>query len=214
MNGIDDDKHYNEKNRIIKTATKLIDLHGLAQFKIDTLSEHLGYSRQNIYRYYPSKKAILNAVIIEGSRTLATAISSKLNNEDKPFDEQLIEGILIACDLLRDEKILGSYMGKNASQSFKLFMENAGEIQQALLVFLEPIYEDAKKKGELYLSMSFEDITKWLFHVVVSEIALTSYESRASRKIFLLKMFSPSINAKKARTIATSDDINGRHLRR
>ncbi len=185
----------------------MINENGLSNFRIDTLSENLGYSRQNIYRYFSNKRAILDAVIIEGSRSMAIIIAEQLADNDAPFDEQLIEGVLLACDLIRGDKQLGSYIGTNLSFAAKLFMENAEGVQKALLVFLEPILVEAKKKGELYLHVRFEDITKWLFQIVLSQLLIAEYEDRESRKQFLLKMFSSSVNAKKAKANATIDNI-------
>lgn len=194
-------------------ATQLIEEAGLNNFRIETLCERLGYSRQNIYRYYANKRAILDAVIVEGARTLAIIIAEKLTDNEAPFDEQMIEGIMIACDIIRGDRQISSYSGKNLPFSAQLFMENADAVQQALLVFLEPTYIEAREKGEIYLNMSFRDITKWLFHVVLAELAFAHYESRESRKEFLLKMFSPSINAKKAQANATKDSVHPSHIR-
>ena len=192
-------RHVNEKKRIIDTATEIIAANGLGNFRIDTLTEKLGYSRQNIYRYYPSRRAILDAVIVEGSRAMALKIGELLTDKSLPFDEQIIEGVLIACQIIHGDRNTESYSGKNLAVAINLFMENATGVQQALHVYLEPIYSDAKAKDEIYTSMSYKDITKWLFQIVLSELLSFPYETIEVRRQFLLKMFSPSINAKKAK---------------
>lgn len=212
--GVSSQRHSREKRRIIDVATTLIAEQGLGHFKIEALAERLGYTRQNIYRYFPNKQAILNAVIIEGSRTMAVAIAQlQADYQEAPFDEQLIDGVLTACAMIRAEKSLGSYAGENLSAGIRLFMDNAVGVRETLQVFLEPLFEQAKQRGELYLNMSYDDITRWLFQVVVSELVVAQKESRAERKAFLLKMFSPSINAKKAGANATIDNVHSSHMR-
>ena len=207
-------RHSIEKKRIIEVASRLVEEQGLSHFKIDALSERLGYSRQNIYRYFPNKQAILNAMIIEGSRSMAVAISQLLaDKHDAPFDEQLIEGLLTGCDMIRANKNIGSYAGENLSSGIRLFIDNAAGVRETLQVFLDPIYDEAKQRGELYLNMSYEDITRWLFQLAVAELVTFRQESRESRRDFLLKMFSPSINAKKARANATVDNVHHSHIR-
>lgn len=212
--GLSTQRHGREKQRIIDVAAGLIEANGLSRFRVDALCERLGYSRQNIYRYFPSKQAILNAVIIEGSRALAQAIAElQSDREEAPFDEQLIDGVLMACEMIRARKSLDSYSGENFSQGIRLFMDNAAAVRETLLVFLEPLFEEAKQRGELYLTMSYEDITRWLFQIVLSELVVGGNASRETRKQFLLKMFSPSINARKARANATIDSVHSSHIR-
>ena len=198
-------RHRSQKKRIVDVATALIAEYGLSNFRIDTLSDRLGYSRQNIYRYYASKQAILDAVIVEGCRSMAESIAEELTEQGASFDEQLIEGLLLACDRIRGDAKIDSYSGKNLSFSIRLFMKNAEPVQEVLLGFLEPLFEEARKRGELYASMSNADITHWLFRTAVSELIMANYECRESRKRCLLTMFSPSINARKARASATEE---------
>jgi AcrR family transcriptional regulator len=74
-----------ERKRIVEEASGLINALGLRNFRIDTLSERLGYSRQNIYRYYPGKQAILDAVVVEGCRALGESIVLEQTAVDSPF---------------------------------------------------------------------------------------------------------------------------------
>lgn len=206
-------RYTNEQQRIIEVAGILVGESGLGSFRIESLSERLGYTRQNIYRYFPNKKAILSAVIVEGSRSVASRIAGELESVDLPYDEQLIEGILIACDYLRGENRRGAYAGEQLAYATRLFMENADAVQQVMLEFLEPLLAQAKSRGELYLSMGYEDIAGWLFQVALSEMLCTEYQDRESRRQFLLKMFSPSINAKKARANVTIEDVHRSHIK-
>ncbi|MFT4517804.1 MAG: AcrR family transcriptional regulator [Halioglobus sp.] len=208
-----DERHNSARTRIVEVAIRLIEEKGLTGFRIEALCQELGYTRQNLYRYFPGKRAILDAVIIESSKTMALLVAQQLGDLDGPFDEKLIEGVMIACDFIRDNPHRVSYSGRNQPLATALFMENAEGVQQALAAYLQPIYDEAKSRGELYLNMSYDDITKWLFHLVLSEVVSTPYESRESRKQFLLKMFSPSINAKKAQINATVHDVHSSHLR-
>ena len=193
-------RHGNERKRIVELASALIGEQGLGDFRIDALSERLGYSRQNIYRYYPGKQAILDAVVVEGCRSMAEAIAREMSALDQlTFDERLIEGILLACDLLRGGRKLESYAGVNLSQGVRLFMANAEAVQGVLGEYLQPVFERARKQGVLYGHMSDADLTRWVFQTAVYQLIDAEYQSREARKRFLLAMFSPSINASKAR---------------
>lgn len=212
--GVSSQRQGREKRRIIEVASGLIEERGLGHFRMDALCERLGYTRQNIYRYFPSKQAILNAVVVEGSRAMAQTIAElQSDHREAPFDEQLIDGVLTACAMIRSQRSLGSYGGEHFTQGIRLFMENAGAVRETLLVFLEPLYDEAKQRGELYLNMSYDDITRWLFQVVLSELVVGGNASREARKQFLLKMFSPSVNARKARANATIDSVHSSHIR-
>lgn len=207
------ERHNTERKRIVDVATALIREQGLGNFRIDALSERLGYSRQNIYRYFQGKQAILDAVMVEGCRAMASTIANEPAAVDAPFDEQLIDGILVACDFLRGGKQLDSYAGVNLSLGVRLFMANAESVQEVLLEFLIPLFDIAKQRGELYLNMSYADITRWIFQVAVYQLLDAEYESREARRDFLLKMLSPAINAKKARANATIDSVHPSHVR-
>ena len=207
------ERHSAEKKRIVDVATALISEQGLDNFRIDTLCERLGYSRQNVYRYFQGKQAILDAVVVDGCRTMAEAIAGQQSALDEPFDEQIIDGILLACDFLRGGRQLNSYSGANLSSGVRLFMANAEPVQEVLLEFLRPLFDTAKQRGELYLNMSYTDITRWIFQVAVYQLIDADYESREARRHFLLTMLSPAINAKKARANATIDSVHHTHVR-
>jgi AcrR family transcriptional regulator len=202
-----------ERKRIVEEASGLINARGLRNFRIDTLSERLGYSRQNLYRYYPGKQAILDAVVVEGCRAMAESMVQEQVAMDAPFDEQLIDGILMACDLLRGGATLEPYAGVNLADGVHLFMANADAVQQVLLEFLHPLFDAAKARGELYLNMSYADITRWVFQIAAYELLDAEYGARDARRTFLLAMLSPSINAKKARSNATIDNVHSSHVR-
>lgn len=203
-----DQRRSNERKRIVEVASALIGEQGLGNFRIDALSERLGYSRQNIYRYFPGKQAILDAVVVDGCRSMAEAIAREMGALDQvAFDERLIEGILLACDLLRGGRQLESYAGVNLSQGVRLFMANAEAVQGVLQEYLQPLFERARQQGVLYAHMSDADLTRWVFQTAVYQLIDAQYQSREARKRFLSTMFSPSINASKARCRVASEAV-------
>jgi AcrR family transcriptional regulator len=60
---VDEEREPLSKGRIVECAIGLIDERGLAAITIEGLGEALDHTGMAIYRHYPSKKAILDAVL-------------------------------------------------------------------------------------------------------------------------------------------------------
>ena len=112
---------------------------------------------------------------------------------------------------MRGVRHLNSYSGAHLSSGVRLFLANAESVQAVLLEFLRPLLDTAKQRGELYLNMGYADITRWIFQVAEYQLIDAEYESRETRRQFLLTMLSPAINAKKARANATTDSVHHPH---
>jgi AcrR family transcriptional regulator len=122
------------RRRILEAAGARFFAHGFSRVRMDDLAEELGISKKTLYAHFPSKEALLQAVMrgmmreiaervddltadrtmdfVEKLRTLMTFIGSRLARISRPFAEDLrrhAPELWREIEEFRSRKILGNF---------------------------------------------------------------------------------------------------------
>jgi AcrR family transcriptional regulator len=81
-------KSENAKEKILLAATRLFMRYGYGQMSVDDLASDLHMSKKTIYRHYPSKADLMDAVIEAFFANLNAELSALIASE-KPYPEKL-----------------------------------------------------------------------------------------------------------------------------
>lgn len=60
------------ENRILETSCQLFSRYGIQQLRMDDLATHLGISKKTLYRFYPSRQALIEGVVARFSTSHRT----------------------------------------------------------------------------------------------------------------------------------------------
>ncbi|SFQ10392.1 DNA-binding transcriptional regulator, AcrR family [Amycolatopsis arida] len=92
-------------DRILGAALEQAEDFGLRRFTVDDVARRVGLSRVTIYRYFPKKDQLLNALIMRELRRFLTKADAVLAAQPNP-EAKLIEGLNFCVDYLRGHRLL------------------------------------------------------------------------------------------------------------
>jgi AcrR family transcriptional regulator len=90
----------NTEERILSAALRLVGRRGVKRLGMQEVSEAAGVSRGTLYRYFPSKDHLLNAVAIFDEHSFSEGLSATLAACDEPA-ERMRAFVAFAFDYIR-----------------------------------------------------------------------------------------------------------------
>lgn len=181
------------RQRILDTAGDMLYETGISGFKVDALVTQLGLTRQTFYRYFPSKQAVISAIVNEYGKVLSLNVFAELVRRELPFRPFLAEGVIVAVEMVKADKRLHKILGDNLQQAIAIMVKNFKAMEDELAPIVEPYVADAKQQGIVKPNVSTRDIMRWVFRTFLSEILLAELEDIEDRRQYLLKMLVPAI---------------------
>ena len=91
--------------RILAAATEQAEDFGLRRFTIDDVARRVGLSRVTIYRYFPRKNELLEAVLLRELRLFLAALDAAIEPSET-HEERLVEGFVFTMDYLQGHALL------------------------------------------------------------------------------------------------------------
>lgn len=91
--------------RIMGAALEQAEDFGLRRFTIDDVARRVGLSRVTIYRYFPKKDQLINALIMRELRRFLTKVDKVLAMQPSP-EGKLVEGVIFCLTFLRGHRLL------------------------------------------------------------------------------------------------------------
>ena len=92
-------------DRILGAALVQAEEFGLRRFTMDDVARRTGVSRVTVYRYFPKKDELLDAVLMRELRRFLRRIDDAVREQPGP-EEKLVEGLVLTLTLLRGHRLL------------------------------------------------------------------------------------------------------------
>lgn len=92
--------------RILDAAFRAVATHGLARLTMDDVARLAGLSRQTVYRYFPSKDALIVALVEREEEAFIDGVRAANDRLDR-LEDVMREAILFSLRTARDHPLLG-----------------------------------------------------------------------------------------------------------
>lgn len=93
------------RERLLQAALEVAALHGIARLSVGDVARTAGLSRQTLYKHFPSKQALVSAVVAEESaKMIGEVVAAVEAHADRRA--ALEAGMLAALRLTRDHPLL------------------------------------------------------------------------------------------------------------
>jgi AcrR family transcriptional regulator len=92
-------------SRILGAAFDQAEDFGLRRFTIDEVARRVGISRVTIYRHFPKKDQLIDALLMREMRRFLTRLDAVIEAQPGP-ETKLTEGLAFCLDLLRGHRLL------------------------------------------------------------------------------------------------------------
>ncbi|GAA1669448.1 TetR/AcrR family transcriptional regulator [Fodinicola feengrottensis] len=116
--------------RILGAAFEQAEDFGLRRFTIDEVARRVGVSRVTVYRYFPKKDLLLNALLMRELRRFLTKVDAVLAAQSTP-DAKLVEGLVFCLEFLRGHKVLNRLLRTEPELILPLLTVKAGDVLAA-----------------------------------------------------------------------------------
>jgi AcrR family transcriptional regulator len=83
------------RERVMAAGLTTAEIHGLSRLSMGDVAKAAGVSRQTVYRYFPSKEALIAAVVEHEAATLIASVVAAAQDHDDPTDA--MEAALVAA---------------------------------------------------------------------------------------------------------------------
>lgn len=93
------------RQRLIDAALTTATTHGIAKLSMGDVAKQAGLSRQTLYRYFPSKEALVATVVLSETSKLVDRISAASVDLDDP-QQALSASLCTALQVLRSHPLL------------------------------------------------------------------------------------------------------------
>lgn len=91
--------------RILEAAALQAEDFGLRRFTIDDVARRVGVSRVTIYRYFPRKDSLVEAILLRELRRFLASVDAVVAPLET-VEERLIEGFVFTLGFLREHRLL------------------------------------------------------------------------------------------------------------
>jgi AcrR family transcriptional regulator len=143
--------------RILAAATEEAEDFGLRRFTIDDVARRVGLSRVTIYRYFPRKEQLLEAVLLRELRRFLAAIDAAIE-PCETLEERLVEGFVFTMTYLQGHALLNRLLRTEPELILPALTVNGGPVVTAGREFVARIVRAEAEAGAGGLSLDDEHI--------------------------------------------------------
>ncbi|MFD9961259.1 TetR/AcrR family transcriptional regulator [Amycolatopsis sp. NPDC058986] len=172
--------------RIMGAALQQAEDFGLRRFTIDDVARRVRVSRVTIYRYFPKKDQLLNALLMRELRRFLTKVDAVIAAEPTP-EAKLIEGLIFCLDFLRGHRLLNRLLRTEPELILPHLTTQAGTLIAAARAWIAGHIRDEVGAGRLVLpdediDCAAELIARTVISLVITPDTVLPLDSPAGRR--------------------------------
>jgi AcrR family transcriptional regulator len=162
------------RERILEVAKEVFTRFG-AEASLDEIAKQAGVGPGTLYRHFPTRDALIEAVYRSEVEKLAAA--ARRLAEEKPPVEALRAWMLLFVDHIAQKQIIAPALNSIVGGASKLYERAGGEVQGAIDALVRP----AKKSGEIRKDLDAFDLLRAL--IGVSHVAVGPNWQQSARRL-------------------------------
>jgi len=185
--------------RILNAAIEQVEDFGVRRFTIDDVARRVGLSRVTIYRYFPKKDRLLEAVMLHELRRFLRDIDAAVSGYDT-LEERLVEGFVFALTFLRNHRLLNRLLRTEPELILPALTVNGERVLAASREFIAGFARREAQEGGLPLQeRDIEGVSELLARAVMSFVltpeSVLGLKSPADIRRFAEHYLAPTLMA-------------------
>jgi AcrR family transcriptional regulator len=154
--------------RILAAASQQVEDFGLRRFTIDEVARRLRISRVTVYRYFPKRDRLLEAVLLRELHRFLRAIDAAVQSHET-LEQRLVEGVVFALSYLRRHRLLQRLLRTEPELILPALTVNGGPVLAAGREFIAGFARrEAARDGLPLAEEEIEVVSELLARVVIS----------------------------------------------
>ena len=156
------------RDRILTAALEQVEDFGVRRFTVDDVARRVGVSRVTIYRHFPKKDRLIEAVLLHELSRFLRSVDAAVEPYET-LEEKLVEGFVFALVYLRRHRLLNRLLRTEPELLLPALTVNGDAVLSAGREFIAGIARSGAKRGELPLSnQQIEGVSELLARAVLS----------------------------------------------
>lgn len=154
--------------RILEAATRQVEDFGIRRFTIDDVARRARLSRVTIYRYFPGKQRLVEAVLLSELHRFLRAVDAAVEPYEE-LEQRLVEGFVFALTYLREHRLLKRLLRTEPELLLPALTVDAASVLAAGREFIAGFARQEAGEGGLALSdEEIEGVSELLARSVLS----------------------------------------------
>lgn len=150
---------------MIEAAVRCIQRYGAERISVEDIADAAGISRRTLYRAYPSRRAIMETVLMDRLNAMALKVQAALA-QCNTFEDKVVFGTLETFRLVEADKIYTSLVSADpALVRDRQHSPLATALAQLFLASWGSVFEDAQEKGLLRPDITLAQAEEWMLNV-------------------------------------------------
>jgi AcrR family transcriptional regulator len=126
------------RQRILSAALEVASIHGIARLSVGDVARRAGLSRQTLYKYFPSKDALVAALVQSEAADLVSRVVQASDLSDDPR-ESLESAFLAALVITREHPLLDRLVRTEPEALLPLLTSDGGPVMTLVRGVVEEI---------------------------------------------------------------------------
>lgn len=147
------------QERILRAAYDCFEQYGIAKTTIENIASRAKVSRPTVYKYYPSKDAILDEISVRETWRVNSEVRRRLVRSDD-FAEFLADTLLLVIRLANENIYIRRMVESIEFQ--ESVISPSSLMQQLQRTWWTNLFEQARARGEIATDLDIDEIIYWL----------------------------------------------------
>jgi AcrR family transcriptional regulator len=139
------------RERILTAARQQVEDFGVRRFTVDDVARRVGVSRVTIYRHFPKKDRLIEAILMYELNRFLRAIEEAVEPYET-LEEKLVEGFVFALTFLRRHRLLNRLLRTEPELILPALTVNADAVLAAGRDFIAGFARTGAQSGDLALT--------------------------------------------------------------
>jgi AcrR family transcriptional regulator len=184
--------------RILDAAITQAEDFGLRRFTIDDVARRVGVSRVTVYKYFPKKDQLVEAILLHELRRFLREIDKAVSGYDT-LEDRLVEGFVFALTFLRNHRLLNRVLRTEPELILPNLTLRAGPILSASREFIAGFARAEADEGRLPLpEEDIQGVSEMLARSVLSFVltpeSVLGLRTNAEIRRFAVRYLAPTLH--------------------
>jgi AcrR family transcriptional regulator len=176
--------------RILEAAARCMRRVGLQRFSMEEVARNAGVSRGSVYRYFPERAQLTNAVL-ERTAERFVAESRRAVERRRTLAAQVGEAAVFIRAHLHDEMMALQLPAEDETLLATILTARVGGLLERWVDFWLPFLSEAEQRGEVRQGLDHREAAEWivrmLLSIAVMPSAVVDLEEPGAVRLFMQK---------------------------
>lgn len=183
--------------RILDAALRQVEDFGVRRFTVDDVAGRVGLSRVTIYRYFPTKDQLIQAVLLRELQRFTADVEAVVDKHDTP-DERAIEGFVFGLATLRKHELLNRLLRTEPELILPLLTVNAAPVLATGREFIaglirRKVEQDGRTPDEEAIEGQSELISRIVVSFILTPDSVIELKTQAGIRRFAERHVRPML---------------------